>query len=134
MFAAFQLVGHRPEMLKGIVSEIALELGEAASLGELLKRGAQGFRDRIWGEIESDYSALTGNPACRAGGADRARTRLFAVFGRLDEGICGQARPQRVFHRHGAGRAGRAARQEPDLEGVARRLSLIHISEPTRPY
>ncbi|CAJ0813767.1 hypothetical protein LMG19087_01875 [Ralstonia wenshanensis] len=59
MFAAFQLVGHRPEMLKGIVSEIALELGEAASLGELLKRGARGFRDRIWGEIESDYSALT---------------------------------------------------------------------------
>jgi len=59
MFAAFQLVGHRPEMLKGIVSEIALELGEAASLGELLKRGAQGIRDRIWGEIESDYSALT---------------------------------------------------------------------------
>ena len=59
IFAAFQLVGHRPEMLKGIVSEIALELGEAASLGELLKRGAQGFRDRIWGEIESEYSALT---------------------------------------------------------------------------
>ena len=59
IFAAFQLVGHRPEMLKGIVSEIALELGEAASLGELLKRGAQGFRDRIWCEIESEYSALT---------------------------------------------------------------------------
>lgn len=59
VFAAFQLVGHRPEMLKAIVSEIALELGEAASLGELLKRGAQGWRDRIWGEIESEYSALT---------------------------------------------------------------------------
>jgi len=59
MFAAFQLVGHRPEMLKSIVGEIALDLGEAANLGELLRTGAQEWRDRIWNEIEGEFSALT---------------------------------------------------------------------------
>jgi hypothetical protein len=64
MFAAFQLVGHRPEMLKSIVGEIALDLGEAANLGDLLRTGAQEWRDRIWNEIEGEFSALT--PAQRA--------------------------------------------------------------------
>lgn len=58
MFAASQLVGCRPEMLKGIANKIALELDETVSLGELFKRGAQGFCDHIWDEIESDYNAL----------------------------------------------------------------------------
>jgi len=59
MFEAFQWVGHRPEMLKAIVSEIALELGVAGNLGQLLKQGAVGLRNRIWDSMESEFAGLT---------------------------------------------------------------------------
>jgi hypothetical protein len=59
MFEAFQWVGHRPEMLKAIVGEIALELGVAGNLGQLLKQGAVGLRNRIWDSMESEVAGLT---------------------------------------------------------------------------
>ena len=59
VFGAFKLVGHRPEMLRTIIAEIALDMGQAQQLGKLLKKGAANWRDRVWGEIESEFSALT---------------------------------------------------------------------------
>lgn len=58
MFEAFKLVGHRPEMLRSIVGEIALDTG-ASGLGEQLKNGAEELKERIWGAMESEFAALT---------------------------------------------------------------------------
>lgn len=57
VFAAFRLVGHRPEPLRDIIGQVALETG-AASLGTLLRHGAQEWRDRIWGDIQGEFDAL----------------------------------------------------------------------------
>lgn len=58
MFEAFRLVGHRPEMLRSIVGELALDVG-AKSLGDQLKNGAENIKLRIWGAMESELAALT---------------------------------------------------------------------------
>lgn len=58
MWAAFDLVGRRPEMLKAIIADLALE-GGTESLRDKLNRGAQAFRSNIWGEMDSDFNALT---------------------------------------------------------------------------
>lgn len=60
VFDAFTLVGHRPESLKRIMSEIALEEGAAHSLGERLARGAIARQDEIWEEFSKAYDNLTG--------------------------------------------------------------------------
>lgn len=57
--AAFELVGRRPEMLRTVISDVALELGEAENLGELLRNSAQVLRAGVWEEFESAYNALT---------------------------------------------------------------------------
>ena len=59
MYEAFQWVGHRPELLKAIISEIALDLGEASNLGQLLKQGAEVIRNRLWASLESELAGLT---------------------------------------------------------------------------
>jgi hypothetical protein len=56
---AFELVGRRPEMLRTIIGDVALELGEAGNLGELLRNSAQMLRAGVWTEFESAYNALT---------------------------------------------------------------------------
>ncbi len=60
MYEAFQWVGHRPELLKAIIGEIALDLGEARKLGQLLKQGAEVIRNRMWASLESELAGLTG--------------------------------------------------------------------------
>lgn len=57
--AAFEQVGRRPEMLRTIIGNVALELGEATHLGELLLDGAQAIRAGVWTEFESTYQTLT---------------------------------------------------------------------------
>lgn len=57
--AAFDLVGRRPEMLRSLISAVALELGEASQLGELLHSQALLMRAGVWIEYESAYSTLT---------------------------------------------------------------------------
>lgn len=57
LFEAFKLVGHRPEMLRSIVGEIALNAG-AGQLGEELKNGAEEIKARIWGSMESEFAEL----------------------------------------------------------------------------
>ncbi|WP_413770554.1 hypothetical protein, partial [Vibrio vulnificus] len=56
---AFELVGRRPEMLRSVIGEIALELGEASHLGELLRNSAEMLRAGVWTEFESAWNALT---------------------------------------------------------------------------
>lgn len=57
MFEAFKLVGHRPEMLRSIVAEIALNAG-AGHLGEELRNGAEEIKTRMWGAMESEFAGL----------------------------------------------------------------------------
>jgi len=56
---AFELVGRRPEMLRTIIGEVALELGEASNLGQLLHSRAEVLRAGVWNEFESAWNALT---------------------------------------------------------------------------
>lgn len=58
VFEAFKLVGHRPEMLRNIIADLALD-GGARTLAGQLKAGAAAFRERIWGAMESEFAALT---------------------------------------------------------------------------
>ena len=58
VFEAFKLVGHRPEMLRNIIADLALD-GGAETLAGQLKAGAAAFRERIWGAMESEFTALT---------------------------------------------------------------------------
>ncbi|MFL6463278.1 MAG: hypothetical protein ACJ73N_02570, partial [Bryobacteraceae bacterium] len=58
VWAAFKLVGQRPEMLRNVVSDVALD-GRADALSETLSVSAEAFRTRIWGEMESEFVALT---------------------------------------------------------------------------
>jgi hypothetical protein len=45
-------------MLRAIISNLALD-GGAEALQESLNTGAEAFRERIWGEMESEFNALT---------------------------------------------------------------------------
>ena len=45
---AFERVGRRPEMLRTIIGEVALELGEASNLGQLLHSRAELLRAGVW--------------------------------------------------------------------------------------
>lgn len=58
MFEAFRLVGHRPEMLRSIVGEIALHAG-ANHLGEELKNNAEEIKESMWGAMESELAELS---------------------------------------------------------------------------
>lgn len=64
MQRAFELVGRRPELLAAIVQHVALELGNAPNLGELLEQGAAELRAGVWAEYEAAYDPLT--PAQKA--------------------------------------------------------------------
>ena len=59
MWRAFELVGHRPEMLSSIVHRVALEIGEAPNLGALLERNAEAFQNELWAEYAGQYDELT---------------------------------------------------------------------------
>jgi hypothetical protein len=58
MFDAFKLVGCRPEMLRNIVSDIALN-GQAEKLGDQLKAGAKTIKSRMWDSLASDVAGLS---------------------------------------------------------------------------
>lgn len=58
VFAAFEWVGHRPQILRDLIGDVAL-MGEAANLAGLLRRGAQEWHEQIWGEFDSAYHSLT---------------------------------------------------------------------------
>lgn len=60
---AFKLVGHRPEMLRSIIGQIALA-GEAGNLSSILRDKAREFHDQIWDEMSSEFASL--NPLQKA--------------------------------------------------------------------
>ncbi len=59
MFGAFELVGHRPEMLKEIVKEVALDIGRASDFKAILTKNAHHLRHQIWSDIESQFATLS---------------------------------------------------------------------------
>lgn len=59
MKRAFELVGRRPELLAAIVQRVALGLGAAPDLGELLEQGAAEVQAGVWAEFEAAYNPLT---------------------------------------------------------------------------
>ena len=58
VFSAFQLIGHRPEILLTIIGRIVLQ-GDAPCLSQLIHDDAKIWHETIWGEYESTYEALT---------------------------------------------------------------------------
>jgi hypothetical protein len=58
MYQAFCLVGHRPELLASIVRRVALEMGEAPNLGDLLERNAHEFQEELWIDYRLTFEAL----------------------------------------------------------------------------
>ncbi|MFA5171730.1 MAG: hypothetical protein WC426_09190 [Sulfuriferula sp.] len=63
VYEAFKLVGHRPEMLRSIIGQIALA-GESENLASILQDRAREFHDQMWYEMESDFNSL--NPLQKA--------------------------------------------------------------------
>ena len=59
IFQAFEWVGHRPEILKTLIQNIALDYGSAPNLGLFLREKASELRDQIWSDIENEYASLT---------------------------------------------------------------------------
>ncbi|MBF8670767.1 hypothetical protein IR012_14740 [Pseudomonas putida] len=56
---AFELVGHRPEMLNKLLAEVSVGLGEAGNLGELLRTGALNHQAGVWSDYESAWNDLS---------------------------------------------------------------------------
>lgn len=59
MYAAFVHVGFRPEILKSLLAEVALEYRDAHNLGKLVRSESELLRKRLWAEFESEFQALT---------------------------------------------------------------------------
>jgi hypothetical protein len=58
LWEAFQLTGHRPEILRQMVGRVAIS-HEAQSFSDLLKRDASIWCDQIWEEFDRDFNALS---------------------------------------------------------------------------
>lgn len=58
LWEAFQLIGHRPEILRQIVGQVAIR-NEADSLADLLKQDALIWCSQIWGEFAHDFNNLS---------------------------------------------------------------------------
>jgi hypothetical protein len=58
VWEAFQLVGHRPEILSKIVGQTAIS-NDAKSFSDLLKQDAFLWQNQIWNEFENDFTVLT---------------------------------------------------------------------------
>jgi hypothetical protein len=59
MYAAFQHVGFRPEILKSLIAEVALEYRDAHNLGAIVKNESELLRKRLWEDFDSEFSSLT---------------------------------------------------------------------------
>jgi hypothetical protein len=60
VWTAFQILGHRPELLETALRDAALGPRGAQTPGEALRGTADGLRERLWDDYESDYGGLTG--------------------------------------------------------------------------
>ena len=57
MWEAFQLTGHRPEVLRQMVGRTAIS-NDAQSFSDLLKQDASIWHSQIWEEFENDFNTL----------------------------------------------------------------------------
>ncbi|MCX7114681.1 MAG: hypothetical protein NTW08_02035 [Gammaproteobacteria bacterium] len=58
LWRAFQLIGHRPEILRQVAGRVAIS-GEAGHFSELVEQDALLWHGRIWEEFEQGFNALT---------------------------------------------------------------------------
>ncbi len=58
VYEAFEMVGHRPELLRHLISSIAVA-NESPYLSKRLKEDATLIQERLWQEVESDFTSLT---------------------------------------------------------------------------
>ncbi|MCP3024097.1 hypothetical protein [Cupriavidus basilensis] len=58
VYEAFEMLGHRPELLRSLIGEIALAQN-SKNLSEQLRNDAHLVQDRVWQDVESDYESLT---------------------------------------------------------------------------
>lgn len=58
VFEAFEMVGHRPELLRHLISSIAVA-NESPYLSKRLKEDATLIQERLWQDVESDFTSLT---------------------------------------------------------------------------
>lgn len=58
VFAAFELVGQRPEILRNIIGDVITQ-GEASHFANLLQQKADQWHNLIWGEFDGAYQSLT---------------------------------------------------------------------------
>jgi len=57
MWQAFQLIGHRPEILRQIVGRVAIA-NDAESFSDLLQQDASFWLSQIWQGFENDFNTL----------------------------------------------------------------------------
>lgn len=57
--AAFELLGHRPELLETVLREVALGGDGAAALGRTVTEQAESLRARLWADYDSDFGELS---------------------------------------------------------------------------
>lgn len=58
IWEAFQLIGHRPEILRQFVGRVAIS-NDASSFSSILKNDVSIWQDQIWQEFENDFNRLT---------------------------------------------------------------------------
>ena len=58
LWRAFQLIGHRPEILRQVAGRVAIS-GDAGHFSELIEQDALLWQGQIWNDFENSYSALT---------------------------------------------------------------------------
>lgn len=63
VFNAFKLVGHRPEMLRNLIGQVAIA-GEAENLSAILKDKAVELHNQSWDDMSSEFASL--NPMQKA--------------------------------------------------------------------
>lgn len=61
VFAAFDVLGRRPEMLQNVIRDIALSQAKSADLKAGLNNGAALFRNRVWDDFDREFFSLTKN-------------------------------------------------------------------------
>jgi len=59
VWEAFQILGHRPEMLQKILKDTALGPSKSAGLKAELADGARALRERVWEDYDSQVASLT---------------------------------------------------------------------------
>ena len=59
VYEAFTLVGNRPETLSKIIKEVAVDLGAASNMKELIRNGALNLQAGVREEYESIFNMLT---------------------------------------------------------------------------